>query len=135
MSLNRKNRVLITKVGLDSHVRGAKLVAKALRDAGMEVVYLGSFQSPESIVEAALQEDVDVIGVSCHCGEHLTLVPLVLDLLKKKNIEDIPVIAGGVIPREDVPDLKAKGIADVFLTGTRLDDIVEYIDRLCASKR
>jgi len=134
VSLNKKNRVLITKIGLDSHVRGAKLVAKALRDAGMEVVYLGSFQSPESIVEASLQEDVDVIGISCHCGEHLTLVPLVLDLLRQRNIEDIPVIVGGVIPREDVPDLKSKGIAEVFLTGAHLDDIVEYIDQLCALK-
>lgn len=129
----RKIRVLITKVGLDSHVRGAKVVAKTLRDAGMEVVYMGSFQTPESIVEAALQEDVDVIGVSCHCGEHLTLVPVIVGLLKERA-EDIPVIIGGVIPREDIPDLKKIGIKEVFLTGARSGEIVSYIETLGRTK-
>lgn len=131
----KRIRVLITKVGLDSHERGAMLVATALKDAGIEVVYLGSFQTPESIVKSAIQEDVSLIGISCHCGEHLTLVPLVLKLMTENKLENIPVIVGGVIPKEDASELKAAGVKGIFVYGTTMDQIVQYIQGLCSGDR
>jgi methylmalonyl-CoA mutase C-terminal domain/subunit len=126
----KKIKAIVTKVGLDSHERGARLVAAALRDAGMEVIYLGSFQTPEGIIQTALQEDVDLIGVSCHCGEHLTLMPVIMDLLKANNIPDVPVILGGVIPREEVDDLKKIGVKEVFGYGTTMDQVVEFVKQI-----
>jgi len=123
---DRKIRVLMSKVGLDGHDRGIKVISGYLREAGMEVVYLGRFQTPESIVNAAIQEDVDIIGVSCLDGEHLPFTPKILGLLKK-NKADIPVIVGGVIPKKDVPLLKKMGVGGVFTPGTPLKDIVEHI--------
>jgi len=120
-------RVLVAKPGLDGHDRGAKVVAKALRDAGMEVIYTGLRQTPEQIVEAAIQEDVDVIGMSCLSGAHMTLFPKVIALLKKKNVKGILVTAGGIIPLDDVPRLKKAGIAAVFGPGTTSDEIVSFI--------
>lgn len=127
----KKIKVVISKLGLDSHERGAKLVASALKDAGMEVVYMGSFQTPEGVVNTAIQEDADAIGLSCHSGEHLTLVPILLDLMKEKKLDNIPVILGGVVPKENVPDLKAKGIKEVFGYGTTMSQVVEYVKKIC----
>jgi methylmalonyl-CoA mutase C-terminal domain/subunit len=123
----KKIRVLIAKPGLDGHDRGAKVVARALRDAGMEVIYLGLKQTPEQIVETAIQEDVDVIGLSCLSGAHTYLFPKVMELLKKNNIEDILVTAGGIIPDDDVDTLNKAGIKGIFGPGCSTGDIVEYI--------
>jgi len=123
----KKIRVLIAKPGLDSHDRGAKIVARALRDAGMEVIYTGLRQTPEQIVETALQEDVDVIGLSILSGAHTTLFPKIMQLLKKKRMTDIMVFAGGIIPEEDVPALKKVGIKEVFGPGTPTSTLVEYV--------
>jgi methylmalonyl-CoA mutase C-terminal domain/subunit len=120
-------RVLVAKPGLDGHDRGAKVVAKALRDAGMEVIYTGLRQTPEQIVETAVQEDVDVIGLSCLSGAHMTLFPKVLELLHGRGIKDILVTGGGIIPMEDVPRLKKAGIAEVFGPGTTSDEIIGFI--------
>jgi len=125
--VERKIKVLIAKPGLDGHDRGAKVVARALRDAGMEVIYTGLRQTPEQIVETAIQEDVDVIGLSILSGAHMTLLPRVTELLKEKGIDDVLVIAGGIIPTEDVPALKKAGIAEIFGPGSPLKDIIEYI--------
>ena len=118
-------RILIAKPGLDGHDRGAKVVARALRDAGFEVIYSGLHQTPEEIVEVALQEDVDAIGLSCLSGAHMTLFPRVMELLKEKGIKAL-VTCGGIIPDEDVPRLKKAGIAAVFGPGTPLTSIVEF---------
>jgi methylmalonyl-CoA mutase C-terminal domain/subunit len=123
----RKIRVLIAKPGLDSHDRGAKIVARALRDAGMEVIYTGLRQTPEQIVETALQEDVDVIGLSILSGAHTTLFPKIMHLLKKKDLADVLVFAGGIIPQEDVPALKKIGIKEVFGPGTPTTTLVEFV--------
>jgi methylmalonyl-CoA mutase C-terminal domain/subunit len=123
----RKIRVLIAKPGLDGHDRGAKVVARALRDAGMEVIYTGLRQTPEQIVTAALQEDVDVIGLSILSGAHMTLVPRVMQLLREKGLQDVVVFVGGIIPQEDIPKLKALGVAEVFLPGTLLEQIVSTV--------
>jgi len=123
----RKIRVVIAKPGLDSHDRGAKIVARALRDAGMEVIYTGLRQTPEQIVETALQEDVDVIGLSILSGAHNTLFPRIMELLKKKGLNDVLVFAGGIIPQEDVPALKKKGIKEVFGPGTPTSTLVEFV--------
>lgn len=123
----RKIRVLIAKPGLDGHDRGAKVVARALRDAGMEVIYTGLRQTPEQIVTAALQEDVDVIGLSILSGAHMTLVPRVMQLLREKGLHDVVVFVGGIIPQEDIPKLKALGVAEVFLPGTLLEQIVSMV--------
>jgi len=120
-------RVLVAKPGLDGHDRGAKVIARALRDAGMEVVYTGIRQTPEMIAEAALQEDVDVIGMSILSGAHMALFPKVVDLLREYGMDDVLVVAGGIIPDEDVPTLKALGIQGVFGPGTTTDRIVEFI--------
>jgi len=123
----RKIRVLIAKPGLDSHDRGAKIVARALRDAGMEVIYTGLRQTPEQIVETALQEDVDVIGLSILSGAHNTLFPRTMQLLKKKGLTDVVVFAGGIIPEEDVPALKKIGIKEVFGPGTPTSTLVGFV--------
>ncbi|MCJ2556139.1 MAG: cobalamin B12-binding domain-containing protein [Candidatus Thermoplasmatota archaeon] len=121
-----KLRVLVAKPGLDGHDRGAKVVARALRDSGVEVIYTGLHQTPEQIVEAAIQEDVDAIGMSCLSGAHMTLFKTVMDILKEKGIDDIVVTCGGIIPDEDVTKLKEMGIAAVFGPGTPLRDIVDF---------
>jgi methylmalonyl-CoA mutase C-terminal domain/subunit len=123
----KKIRVLIAKPGLDSHDRGAKIVARALRDAGMEVIYTGLRQTPEQIAETALQEDVDVIGLSILSGAHMTLFPKVMQLLKKKGMTDVKVFAGGIIPEEDIPALKKVGIKEVFGPGTPTTTLIEYV--------
>ena len=120
-------KILLTKIGLDGHTRGVKAVAAMLRDAGMEVVYLGHFQTPDGILKSALQEDVDVIGVSCLAGEHLTLVPKLARLARENKAEDIPIVVGGVIPDEDIGPLKAMGIAEVFTPGATSEQIVSVI--------
>jgi methylmalonyl-CoA mutase C-terminal domain/subunit len=126
----KKIRVLIAKPGLDGHDRGAKVVCRALRDAGMEVIYTGLRRTPEEIVTAAIQEDVDVIGLSILSGAHPILFPRIMRLLKKNKAEDIPVIAGGIFPEKDVPRLKKAGIREIFLPGTSTQTIVEWI-RAC----
>ncbi len=123
----KKIRVLIAKPGLDGHDRGAKVVARALRDAGMEVIYTGLRQTPEQIVETAIQEDVDVIGLSILSGAHTHLFPKVMELLKENSIKDIIVIGGGVIPEEDISELKKVGIAKIFTPGTDTRDIIKFI--------
>lgn len=127
MEDTKKIRVLIAKPGLDGHDRGAKVIARALRDAGMEVIYTGLRQTPEQIVETAIQEDVNVIGLSILSGAHNFLLPKVTQLLKEKNAEDILVIGGGVIPEEDIPGLKEAGIAEVFTPGTPTSEIIDFI--------
>ena len=124
---DKKIRVLIAKPGLDGHDRGAKIVARALRDAGMEVIYTGLHQTPEQIVETAIQEDVDHIGLSCLSGAHMTLFPKVIELLKENNAEDIKVSGGGIIPEEDIPKLKDIGVAEIFGPGTSTSEIVDFI--------
>lgn len=123
----KKIRVLIAKPGLDGHDRGAKIVSRALRDAGMEVIYTGLRQTPEQIVETAIQEDVDVIGLSILSGAHTHLFPKIMELLKENNIEDIVVMGGGVIPEEDIPELKKVGISGIFTPGTDTCDIIKFI--------
>lgn len=125
--MEKRIRVLVAKPGLDGHDRGAKVVARALRDAGMEVIYTGLRQTPEMIVEAALQEDVDVIGLSVLSGAHMTWVPKVAALLKQRGAEDVLVVVGGIVPNEDVPALEAVGVSGVFGPGTSTDDIVRFI--------
>jgi len=124
----RKIRVLITKPGLDGHDRGAKVVARGLRDAGMEVIYTGLHQTPEQVVQAAIQEDVDVIGASILSGAHMTLLPMIRDLLKEKNANDILFIAGGIIPERDIAELKRRGVVDeIFTPGTPIEVIANWI--------
>ena len=123
----KKIRVLIAKPGLDGHDRGAKVIARALRDAGMEVVYTGLRQTPEMIASAAVQEDVDVIGLSILSGAHNTLCPQLMSLLREKGMNDVTVLVGGIIPEADIAALKRAGIAEVFLPGTSTQDIVEFI--------
>jgi methylmalonyl-CoA mutase C-terminal domain/subunit len=125
--MDQKIRVLVAKPGLDGHDRGAKIVARALRDAGMEVVYTGLHQTADMIVETAIQEDVNVIGLSLLSGAHMTLFKDVTTLLKKKGLNDVLVIGGGIIPDEDVSKLKKAGVSGVFGPGTHCDDIVEFI--------
>ena len=123
----RKLRVLVGKPGLDGHDRGAKIVARAFRDAGFEVIYTGLHQTPEQIVAAAIQEDVDCVGLSILSGAHNTLLPRVTQLLKDKKADDIKVFCGGVIPEDDIPGLKAAGILGVFTPGTSTDDLVKWV--------
>jgi methylmalonyl-CoA mutase, C-terminal domain len=130
-----KIRVLVAKPGLDGHDRGAKVIVRALREAGMEVIYTGLRQSPEMIVEAALQEDVDVVGLSVLSGAHMELFPLIIDGLKKKGLNHVLVVAGGIIPEEDVPVLKKMGIEAIFRPGAMTQDIVEFISAAMAKKR
>jgi len=130
----KKIRVLVAKPGLDGHDRGAKVIARALRDAGMEVIYTGLRQTPEDIVEAAIQEDVDAIGLSCLSGAHMTLFPEVVKLLKKRKAGDIVVVGGGIIPEEDISKLKKAGIKNVFGPGTPLHDIVSFFQKSAQAK-
>ncbi len=123
----RKIRVLVAKPGLDGHDRGAKVVARALRDAGMEVIYTGLRQTPEMIAEAALQEDVDVVGLSVLSGAHMALLPRIVELLHSNDMDDVLVIAGGIIPDEDIAPLEQAGVRGVFGPGTSTEDIVKFI--------
>jgi methylmalonyl-CoA mutase C-terminal domain/subunit len=127
MMAERKIRVLVAKPGLDGHDRGAKVIARALRDAGMEVIYTGLRQTPEMIVNAALQEDVDVIGLSILSGAHNAIVPRVTELLRSNKMEDVLLVLGGTIPEQDVAALKKAGVAAIFGPGTAMDQIVEFI--------
>src|SRR5262249_2311274 len=124
----RKLRVVIAKPGLDGHDRGAKVIARALRDAGMEVIYTGLRQTPEQIVSAALQEDADVIGLSILSGAHNHIAPRLMQLLKDKGMDDVLVVIGGIIPDVDIPKLQALGIKGIFLPGTPMQDIIEFIN-------
>lgn len=127
MSAEAKIRVLVAKPGLDGHDRGAKVIARALRDAGMEVIYTGLRQTPEMIVNAALQEDVDVIGLSILSGAHNAIVPRVMELLRQNKMDDVLVLVGGIIPDVDIEFLKQQGVAGIFQPGTAMDDIVRFI--------
>ena len=127
MNRERKIRVVIAKPGLDGHDRGAKIIARALRDAGMEVIYTGLHQTPEQVVEAAIQEDADAIGISILSGAHMTLVPRILEGLKDNGVEDVVVVVGGTIPKPDVEELKQQGVAEVFTPGAPVSEIVEFL--------
>src|SRR6516162_9988472 len=126
---DKKLRILVAKPGLDGHDRGAKIIARALRDAGMEVIYTGLHQTPEMIVSAAVQEDVDAIGMSIMSGAHMTLFPAVMDLLKGQKAEDILVFGGGIIPDDDIPQLKKMGVSEIFTPGSSTQDIVTWINK------
>ena len=133
--MERKIRVLIAKPGLDGHDRGAKVIARALRDAGMEVVYTGLRQTPEQIVAAALQEDVDVIGISILSGAHMHLFPKIMDLVKANQMDDVLVFGGGIIPEGDVPQLQAMGVAAIFPPGTSTQSVIDFLkERFQAAK-
>jgi methylmalonyl-CoA mutase C-terminal domain/subunit len=125
----RKIRVVIAKPGLDGHDRGAKVIARALRDSGMEVIYTGLRQTPEQIVAAALQEDADAIGLSILSGAHMHICPRVMDLLKEKGLEDVLVVVGGIIPDVDIPKLQDIGIKGIFLPGTPMQEIIDFIQQ------
>ena len=125
----RKIRVVVAKPGLDGHDRGAKIIARALRDAGMEVIYTGLHQTPEQIVETVLQEDADAVGLSILSGAHMTLVPRVVELLKEQDASDVVVTVGGTIPAQDIPELKELGVAEVFTPGAPTQDIIDFIER------
>ncbi len=127
MSPTRKVRVVIAKPGLDGHDRGAKIIARALRDAGMEVIYTGLHQTPEQIVETALQEDADAVGISILSGAHMTLVPRILEGLREQGLDDVLVVVGGTIPKDDVRALKELGVAEVFTPGAPVSEIVEFL--------
>ncbi len=127
MAQQRRLRVMVAKPGLDGHDRGARIIARAYRDAGFEVVYTGLHQTPEEIVEAAIQEDVDMIGMSSLAGAHKYLFKTVVDLLKERNADDIVVCGGGIIPKEDMVMLKEAGVKEIFTPGTTLDDIVKWV--------
>jgi methylmalonyl-CoA mutase cobalamin-binding domain/chain len=120
-------RVVVAKVGLDGHDRGAKIIARALRDAGMEVIYTGLHQTPEQVVETAIQEDADAIGISILSGAHMTLIPRIIELLKENGAEDILVFCGGTIPKDDIPNLKEAGVGEIFTPGTPTKKAVEYV--------
>jgi methylmalonyl-CoA mutase C-terminal domain/subunit len=129
MAKSRSNtiRVVVAKPGLDGHDRGVKVIARALRDAGMEVIYTGLHQTPEQIVETTIQEDADAVGLSIHSGAHMTLFPRVVELLRERGASDVVVFGGGIIPREDIEALKAQGIAEIFTPGATTSEIVEWI--------
>jgi methylmalonyl-CoA mutase C-terminal domain/subunit len=129
----KKIRVLVAKAGLDGHDRGAKVIAAALRDAGMEVIYTGLRQTPEMIVEAALQEDVDVIGISILSGAHMTIFPKILNLMKEKGLNDVLLTGGGIIPEEDIKELKKIGTGELFTPGAPTTKVAEYIKTWCES--
>jgi methylmalonyl-CoA mutase C-terminal domain/subunit len=125
--MTERIRVLVAKPGLDGHDRGAKIIARAFRDAGFEVIYTGLRQTPEQVVNASLQEDVDVIGLSVLSGAHMTLVPRILELMKKEKLDDVLVVIGGIIPDQDIPRLKQLGVSEVFQPGASTEDIIAYI--------
>jgi methylmalonyl-CoA mutase, C-terminal domain len=124
----RRSRILVAKPGLDGHDRGIKVVARALRDAGMEVIYTGLHQTPEQIAAAAVQEDVDAVGLSCLSGAHMTLFPRVVELLAEQGASDVVVFGGGIIPPSDIPKLKEAGIKEIFTPGTRTKSIIEWVE-------
>jgi len=128
-------RVLVAKPGLDGHDRGAKIIARAFRDAGFEVIYTGLRQTPEQVVTAALQEDVDVVGLSVLSGAHMTLCPRIMELMKKERLDDVLVLVGGIIPDQDIPRLKALGIAEVFQPGVSTEEIIDYVRRNIGQRR
>ncbi len=130
----RKIRVVVAKPGLDGHDRGAKIIARALRDAGMEVIYTGLHQTPEQIAATVIQEDADAIGLSILSGAHMTLVPKVLDLLREQGVEDVVITVGGTIPADDVAELKQLGVAEVFTPGSSTDEIVGFIEGAVAQR-
>jgi methylmalonyl-CoA mutase C-terminal domain/subunit len=132
--MDKKIRVLVAKPGLDGHDRGAKVVARGLRDAGMEVIYLGLRLTPEQIAEAAIQEDVDVVGLSCLSGAHMALFPKTVRLIREKSSKDILVIGGGIIPKKDIPQLEEAGLARVFGPGTPLEEIAKFIETTFAKE-
>jgi methylmalonyl-CoA mutase, C-terminal domain len=123
----RKIRVVVAKPGLDGHDRGAKIIARALRDAGMEVIYTGLHQTPEQIVETVIQEDADAVGLSILSGAHMTLVPRVAELLREQGAEDVKLVVGGTIPNDDIPELKKMGVAEIFTPGSSVQNIVDYL--------
>ncbi len=125
--MEQKIRVIVAKPGLDGHDRGAKVIARAFRDAGFEVIYTGLRQTPEQVVNAALQEDADVVGLSVLSGAHMTLCPRIMELMKKERLDDVLVVVGGIIPDQDIPKLKELGVAAVFQPGASTEDIVAYI--------
>ena len=125
--MEQKIRVIVAKPGLDGHDRGAKVIARAFRDAGFEVIYTGLRQTPEQVVNAALQEDADVVGLSVLSGAHMTLCPRIMELMKKEHLDDVLVVVGGIIPDQDIPKLKELGVAAVFQPGASTEDIVAYI--------
>ena len=127
MTTDKKIRVVVAKPGLDGHDRGAKIIARALRDAGLEVIYTGLHQTPEQIVETVIQEDADAVGLSILSGAHMTLVPRIMELLREQNIEDVVVTVGGTIPDDDVDELKRLGVSEVFTPGTSTEQAVEFI--------
>jgi methylmalonyl-CoA mutase C-terminal domain/subunit len=127
MAKERKIKILVTKVGLDGHDRGAKVVSSLLKEAGMEVIYLGMYQTPDAIIKAAIDEDVDVIGVSYLSGEHLIFTPKIVEEMKKNDLDDVLLIAGGTFPAEDIPVLKEMGINEVFVAGSLTEPIIQYI--------
>ena len=129
-----KYRIIVAKPGLDGHDRGAKVVARALRDAGFEVIYTGLHQTPEQIAETAIQEDADAVGLSCHSGAHMTLFPRVVQLLRDQGAGDVLVFGGGIIPKEDIPKLKERGIEEIFTPGTPTSDILRWLEARLARK-
>jgi methylmalonyl-CoA mutase cobalamin-binding domain/chain len=124
----RKIRVVVAKPGLDGHDRGAKIIARALRDAGMEVIYTGLHQTPEQIVETVIQEDANAVGLSILSGAHMTLIPRILELMKAKDVDDVVVIAGGTIPADDIPELKRLGVAEIFTPGASTQSIIDFVE-------
>ena len=128
-------RVLVAKPGLDGHDRGAKIIARAFRDAGFEVIYTGLRQTPEQVVTAALQEDVDVVGLSVLSGAHMSLCPRIMELMKKERLDDVLVLVGGIIPDQDIPKLKALGISEIFQPGVSTEDIIDYVRRNVGQRR
>jgi methylmalonyl-CoA mutase C-terminal domain/subunit len=131
----KKIRVLVAKAGLDGHDRGAKVIAAALRDAGMEVIYTGLRQTPDMIVEAAIQEDVDVIGISILSGAHMTILPKIMSLMKEKGLDDVLLTGGGIIPEEDIKELKKMGVGELFTPGAATTAIADYIKKWVADNR
>ena len=135
MASERKIRVVVAKPGLDGHDRGAKIIARALRDAGMEVIYTGLHQTPEQIVETALQEDADAVGLSILSGAHMTLVPRIVELLREQQAGDIVVVVGGTIPAQDIPELKSLGVAEVFTPGAPTQAIIDFLRDAVGGRR
>ena len=133
--MSKKIRVLVAKVGLDGHDRGAKVVAAALRDAGMEVIYTGLRKTPDIIVEAAIQEDVDAIGISILSGAHMTVFPKIVGLLKEKGLNDVLLFGGGIIPQQDIDDLKTMGVGQLFTPGASTQEIIQYVKKWVAENR
>ena len=134
MSASMPRRILIAKPGLDGHDRGAKVIARALRDAGNEVIYSGLHQTPQQIVETAIQEDVDAIGLSVLSGAHMTLFPKVVELLREQDIDDIAVFGGGIVPQQDIARLKERGLAEIFTPGAPLTDITDWVEANIAER-